>query len=221
MINVNEKLKEKYDGKSINEIEKEVKLNKTLSLKAKKVVTFALLYLRNSGRYKENPMYRKSSFENYLLGFHNIRINTFMEDARAFSKFEKESLKYGVGLVSKIHRKCGAKKEKMVLAEIKEAEKSLKTPIKRSKIEIIIQKHTAPKAPLVKQDYKKLYADEVRCHEITKQKYADVAQELKKAKEQIEKLKATVLELRPLRDMKKAILPFISSDEQPIEHRVS
>lgn len=217
MIKENEKVKKKYDGKKIEEIEKEIKSNKVLSLKAKKGAILALLYLRNSGRYKENPMYWKSSFENYLLGFYNIKLNTFMEDARAFSKFEKESLKYGVGLVSKVERKCGQKKQKTVLAEIQRADKDLKKPIQKAKIETIIQKHAKPILP--KNDYKTMYLNEVRGHEITKQRYADATQELKKAKEQIEKLKATVLELRPLRGMKEAIMPFVIPEEKQVEHR--
>lgn len=218
MIKENEKVKKKYDGKKIEEIEKEIKSNKVLSLKAKKGAILALLYLRNSGRYKENPMYWKSSFENYLLGFYNIKLNTFMEDARAFSKFEKESLKYGVGLVSKVERKCGQKKQKAVLAEIQKADKDLKKPIQKAKIETIIQKHAKPILP--KNDYKTMYLNEVRGHEITKQRYADATQELKKAKEQIEKLKAAVLELRPLRGMKEAIMPFVIPKEKQVEHRI-
>lgn len=214
MIKIDEKLKLEYDKKSIGEIENGIKSDQLLSLEAKKEMVFALLYLRNTGRYKENPFYKKSSFKNYLLGFFNIRLNTFMEEAAAFTHHEKESLKYGVGLVSKISRQCGAKHEQVVLDEIEKIEKTRKTPIQRDKIDAIIAKYTPLGKVSAQQSYKTLYQIELKNHEITKQRFFDVTQELKQAKKQIEKLKKTVLELRPLRDMKEAILPFLASKKR-------
>ena len=118
-------------------------------------------------------------------------------------------------------RACGHEKERQAIKEIKETAKSLKTPIQKARIEAIIQKHAKhPEAPK-KVGYKTLYLAEVKQHGITKDQYKDALQELKAARKQIEKLKATVLELKPLRGMKEAILPFIVPEEKQAEHRVS
>jgi len=107
-------------------LKKDIKISIESSLESRKNATFALYHLKTSGRFKENPLYKKSSFASYLEGVYNIREGSFNESVRAFLTFPKESVKYGVGLVSKIHRKCGSSKEKQVLKEIKEKEKALK-----------------------------------------------------------------------------------------------
>lgn len=190
-----EKIPTKWDKMTIEEIEGEIKGHKVSSLEAMMKATEALDYLRMTGRFKENKLYRKSNFEGYLMGMFNTRLNTHMENARAFGKHPAESLKYGAGLVSKIHRACGAIKEKKVLEEIVEADKKAKTPIKRSKIEAIIQKYAKPTPPATPQ-YKALYVAEMKAHERTKEQYQEAVQELKQARKQIEKLKATILNLK-------------------------
>jgi len=188
-----------YEKKTIVEIEKDIKTSIESSLESRKDVTFALYHLKTSGRFKENPLYKKSSFASYLEGVYNIREGSFNESVRAFLTFPKESVKYGVGLVSKIHRKCGSSKEKQVLKEIKEKEKSLKTPIKRGQIAKIITQHAKPSPP-AKPAYKSLYENELRMHQVLKERYHDVSTELVAAKEQIEKLKKTIIGLRAIAD---------------------
>ena len=194
----------KFEKMTIIEIENEIKSKNILSLEARKESILALLYLKRSGRYKENKLYAKSSFKNYLLNFYNIREKTFNESARAFDKFPKESVKYGVGLVSKVKRKCGAKKEKEVLKEIKAADKKAKKPIERAKIDEIIYKHSKPeqaKGP----GYKTRYIEEARLHQITKTRYDEAIAELKAATDQIGKLKATILKLKKFKDLMETI----------------
>ena len=191
----NDELKKQYEKKTISEIEGSIKENNQLSLEARRDAIFALAYLEHSGRYKENPMYRKSNFENYLKGFYNIRINTYMESKRSFMKHEAETIKYGVGLVSKIYRQCGALKEQKVLDDIHATEKGLKAPIKRDKIDAIIQKYAKPTPP-AKPGYKTLYINEMKQHQITKGLYKETLLELKEAMARIEKLKETIFKLR-------------------------
>ena len=193
-----------FETMTIVEIESKIKSNNMLSLEARKESILALLYLKRSGRYKENKLYAKSSWKNYLLDFHNIRENSFNESARAFDKYSKEACKYGVGLVAKITRECGVKKEKEVLKEIKDTQKKLKTPIKRAKIKEIIYKHSKPEQPKA-PGYKTRYIEEVRLHQITKTRHDEAISELKAAHVQIEKLKATILKLKKFKDVFDAI----------------
>lgn len=197
-----QELKKKYEEKKIGEIEAEIGKNQSLSFDAQKRMVLALSYLRMTNRYKENPQYKNSSFTTYLQGQFNMRMGTFMEKERAIIRFPEEAKKYGIGLVAKVHRVVSAKNEKAVFKEIRESQGKL--PIKQAKIEAIIQKYAPvkePKAPTV--DWKMKYDMEVLAHMETKTA-------LKTAKAQIEKLKATVVELRPLRDMKEAMMPFVT-----------
>ncbi|MBW2647110.1 MAG: hypothetical protein JRE23_13235 [Deltaproteobacteria bacterium] len=205
-----EQLKQKYNGKKIGEIEREIEENRGISFEAQRETIFALSYLRMTGRYKENAQYRKSGFETYLKGQYNMRIGTFLENERAVIHYPEIAKQYGIGLVAKIHRKCGARKEATVFREIKESQG--KGPIKQAKIETIIAKYTpAPsiKAPVV--DWQAKYEAEARAHKETKRL-------VNEAKKQIEKLKATVVELRPLRDMKAAIEPFMIPKKEAPRH---
>ena len=213
------KLKEQYDKRKIGEIEKEIKTKNELSLIARKDAVFALRYLELSGRWKENPTYKKSSFKEYLMGYYSIREGSYREQLRAFTKFEDEALKYGVGIIGKVLRDCGAKKEKLVVEEIKKADKALKNPIQRAKIDTIIKKYAKPK-PAAQPGYKSLYIAERRKNERLMENLTETRKENIKLKAQIEKLKATVLELRPYVAIKDAVMPFIHQETQ-VESRVN
>ena len=207
-----QQLKKMYDGKKIGEIEAEARKNHGLSTEAQGRMIEALSYLRMSGRHKENPKHKNSSFWSYLMDQFNMREKTFREMERAFTYFPEETKLYSVGMVAKVRRNCGAKKEKAVFAEIAKAQGKLKTPIKREKIKAIIQANSPvekKKDPVI--DWRGRYVAEVEAHSETKN-------QLSAAREQIEKLKKTVLELRPLRDMRDAIKPFMVQEQT--EHRV-
>jgi len=188
-------LTKKYKGKTIAQMEKEIRAKIEKSSLARKDATLMLYYLKISGRFKENPLYAKSSFKTYLEDVHSIREGTFNDNVRAYVKFPKEAVDLSVGLVASIHRKCGVIKEKAVLDEIVAKKESLKTPIKRVQIEKIISKHAKP-VPPKKPGYKALYDEELQKHQVTKDMYRDSLAELKASKIQIYKLKKTVLSLR-------------------------
>jgi len=188
-------LEKKYKGKKINEIEKEIIAKNQLSLEARKSAIFALRYLETTGRYKENPTYKKSSFTDYLMGYFAIRETTYRDAFRAFDKFEDETVKYGVGLISKVLRTCGAKKEKRVIEEIKKADKALKNPIQRDKIKTIINKYAKPTPP-TKPGYKALYVAERRLTERLTAQLKDALAVNARLVARVEKLKATVLKLK-------------------------
>jgi len=197
-----QELRQRYDSKKIGEIEKEIEENRGTSFKAQQEMTFALAYLKMSGRFKENPQYRKSSFETYLSGQFNMRLGTFRENERAIMHYPEVAKKYGIGLVAKVRRKCGAPKEAEVFKEIKHTQGDSKS-INQAKIQSIVVKHMPPqKVKTQPVDWKALYHKELEAHrETTKQ--------LNAARSQIDKLKKAVIELRPLRELKAAILPYL------------
>ncbi|MBC8438176.1 MAG: hypothetical protein H8D87_00615 [Deltaproteobacteria bacterium] len=190
-------LKKKYENQTIGQIEKQVKSDLEKSIDARKDAILTIYYLKTSSRYKENPLYAKSSFKVYLGDVYMMRENSFNESVTAFLNYPKESARWSVGLVSKVRRDCGAKKEKEVFKEIKQKEKDLKTPIKREQIQKIIESHTNPKVKGDKKpEYKTLYTNELRAHQATKERLTETINELKSARDQIEKLKITILSFR-------------------------
>ena len=182
---------------TIAQIEKEIKETIYGSALARREATMMLYKLKISGRYRENPLYDKSSFKVYLEDVYGIRIGTFNDAVRAYRKFPEESCAFSVGLVSSIYRKCGVFKEKKVMDEIVAKKDSLKTPIKRAQINKIIAKHAKP-VPKKAPGYKAMYESELRAHQKTKEAYRYTLEELKAAKNQIAGLKKTVLSLKAL-----------------------
>lgn len=161
-------LKEKYEKQTIEQIESQIKKDYEKSAKARMDATLALYYLKSSGRYKENPLYSKSSFKVYLEEVHMRRENTFNDEVHAYMNYPKEAVKWSPGVVAKVRRECGAKKEKEVFKEVNKKEKSLKTPIQRHQIQKIITAHAKPKPKRKWNDYKAMYNAEVKAHQITK-----------------------------------------------------
>jgi len=195
-------LKKKYEKKTITQIEKEIRSKIEDSNMARMDATLLLYHLKTSGRFKENPLYSKSNFKTYLEEVYSIRETTFNDAVRAYTLHPKESTTFSVGLVSSIYRKCGVIKERAVLDEIKNKQKSLKTPIKRAQIAKIISKHSKP-VPPKKPGYKSLYDEELRKHQKTKEMYQDALTDLKAAKDQIGKLQRTIIGLREIADVVK------------------
>ena len=190
-------LKTKFEKKTIGQIEKEIKGNLEKSIEARKDAYLALNELKRSGRYKENPLYAKSSFKVYLEEVYTIKETSFTESVIAFKKYPNECKKLNVGVITKIRRVCGAKNASQVFKEIAAKEKTLKTPIKRGQIENIIEAHAKPRAEVkAKPDYQTLYNSERRAHQATKDMYTETIEELKAARNQIERLKTTILSFR-------------------------
>lgn len=195
-----EKQEEKQELKKASELEKmdikeiEIKIEelRLLSRENQKEMYEYLEYLRMTNRYKENALYKKSSFWEYLEDRFTIREATYRGNVRAFTKFPQDAKKFGVGLISKIDKVCGSIKIGDVLSEIHKEINEHKKPISRKKITNIILKHklstkTKEKSP----NWKMLYENEKAAHERTKEDLKTLMNENKELKEQNEKLKVT------------------------------
>jgi len=190
-------LKQKYEKKTIAQIEKSIKLNFEKSMGLKLEAMLGLYFLKTSKRYKENPLYKKSSFKVYLESVYNMREGTFDDSIRAALRFPDEATKYGIGLVAKVFRDCGFKKEKIVFKEIAIKAKQLKTPIKRGQIDTIIKKYAKPLPP-AKPAYKELYVTEKAAHDNLIAQYNDLMTAYKSAQEQIKFLKKSIAKCHSL-----------------------
>jgi hypothetical protein len=186
------KKNDKYDGINISELEAKIKKLYTLSRENQKEMYECLEYLRTTYRFKENPRYKKSSFWEYLEDNFTIRQGTYRENVRAFTKFPKYALEYGIGLVSKIDRVCGGMRVEKVISEIQQEGIAHKMPLSRAKMEAIIQKHwPIPKIKKEITDWKSMYENEKLAHDHTKEALQVAVKKVKELNEQIEKLKIT------------------------------
>jgi len=210
-----EEIIKRYKGKSIGEIEAEISANRNNSAEAQQKMVYGLCALKYSGRWKENPVYKTSSFETYLMGMWSIRSGTFRDWEHAYLHFPEEAKRYGTGVVAKARRECGAVKEKRVLSEINALQKERKQPITRQAIDKVIEKYTPPKAEKQSKPdaawWEMKYNEEAKAHHDEIKAHNETKQELKEAREQIERLKATVLELQPWRDVKEVLRPLFGN----------
>jgi hypothetical protein len=171
-----------------------------------------LRHLQKTSRYKENARYKKEPFKVYLEDQFGLRYGTYQEWVRALP-FEKEAGLYGVGLVSKTIKRCGAAGAKRVVTEINALEELKKSKlIPRDKIEAVIEKHQSQKymAAIKKEhtDWKAMYQAESTAHEATKQRLIEAKKRIAELEDQISKLKVTasiVPQIRHLVETRPAI----------------
>jgi hypothetical protein len=184
-----------YEKMKIQQLENAVRDKLAQSKSSIMEATKILRYLQQTNRYKENARYKKEPFKMYLEDQFSVRLGTYQEWVRALP-FEKEAGTYGVGLVSKTIKRCGAAGAKRVFTEINALEELKKSKlIPRDKIEAVIEKHQTPKhmAAIKKEytDWRAMYQAESEAHEATKQKLKEARKLIAELEDQISKLKVT------------------------------
>jgi predicted nucleic acid-binding Zn-ribbon protein len=199
----------KYDKLSIGEIEERIEKSFLQSRQSQKEMYEMLYYLYTTKRFKENPRYKKVSFDTYLQDNFNIRMNTFRENVRAFTNYSDFAVEYGAGLVTKIANICGAKKISKVISEIEKEEKTHKNGLNRAVIENIIQKNATPKIEKQVTDWKAMYEAEAAAHEATKQALRVAVTKVKELQDQVRKLKVTAQGVIHTREHKPAMRPAV------------
>lgn len=180
-------LKKKYDRDPIEQLEKEAGRNLSASVKQRKVFILMLYYLDRTSRFRENPRFKKATFEEYISDMFRLRPTTYNKERMAFVSHPSEAEKLGVGVVAKVRHKCGSLNAGKVLKEIQ----AIKNP-SRDKIEAVIRENSRepkPKAP------KKVTTAELEREIAAKDKIiADQNATIKEQYEQIQKLKAALIE---------------------------
>lgn len=182
----------KYSKATIGDLEAQVEEQNRLARGAQKEMIEILIYIKTSGRWKENKRYERATFNTYIEDRFNIRPGIYMEMQTAYVKFPKHTVEYGVGLVSKVMRVCGRRKAKAVLEKLDETKKQLKTELKRAKIEQIIQSNREkPKVEKKVIDWRAKYNAEVGAHDVTKLNLKAAMVRVKELEAQVARLKVT------------------------------
>jgi hypothetical protein len=132
-----EDLKKKYDDKHINDIEQTCSKYSALSSKNRKDFILGLYYLERTKRFHENHVYASASFETYIRNSYNLRYTTYNKERFVFIAHPDAAARWGVGLVSRIQKDCGAGKVPEVMNQID----ALKNP-NHTSIEKVILKNT-------------------------------------------------------------------------------
>ena len=96
----------KYHCQTIGEIERDIDSNKHNIVMNEKEMVEALYYLRMSLRYKENPLYKNYKFKEYLKNRHLMSMGSYYLKVRAIFQYEEDTLKYGIGVIHDIIKKC-------------------------------------------------------------------------------------------------------------------
>lgn len=142
-------IKDQFEGKPIKEIENLIRADLKKSREAEGEAMAALRYLEKTGRFKENPQYKKATFESYLSNEHGLSYSRYVALARAYVYWPEEAVKYGGNVLAKASRKAGVTQMPSVLKDLDAASRGRKTPLPIQKIESTIQAH-APKKPATK-----------------------------------------------------------------------
>lgn len=197
-----EQLKKQYNPKPIKEIENEAKKSQAQAKQLQEKMIEILFYLERTQRFKENPVYQKSTFREYLSFEFGMRFSTYHETRLALINFPELSKKYSPQLYRAIKTKCGADEVPRVVEEIKEEEKK-KAKVKkagklpREAIQEIIDRHKKPAPPpVVKPSVRDLEIKLITVQESEKK----LLKILDQKDRQIEKLKARVKALTKERD---------------------
>jgi len=140
-------LKEKFGGQTIAAIEADLDRHHDQVRTGMQGFFAALYYLRRTGRFRENPVFAKATFDDYLAQRFFISRRQYDKVEWAFHKFPEEAARLGPQTVDLVRRKCGAKQAPRVLAEIKQLDTKSKKPVTIDRVYQVIDKHEIPKKP--------------------------------------------------------------------------
>jgi len=138
------KLKERLDQKTIIDIEKELKALKGNILTNQEKFYSVLEYLEITKRFKENPVYKTSTFEQYIGDMFMLRRGTYDSNRIAYTKHLDTTKEFGPRLVSSVRKKCGVLEAEKVFGEIKSQKDKKKGGFRRDDIQNIVKKHAKP-----------------------------------------------------------------------------
>lgn len=129
-------LKLKFDTVKISEIETFCMFAFSDSQERRKNLILGLYYLERTKRYKENTVYKNSSFETYINNVFNLRYATYNKERFAYIAFPNHATKWGAGLVDKVKRLCGIDKVENIFESIDKIKN-----VNHNQIENIINKN--------------------------------------------------------------------------------
>jgi hypothetical protein len=177
----------KFTNMNIKELETHVETFVAFARSAHAEMVAVLLYLKTSGRYKENKTYERSTFYDYLSDRFGISKNAYMNMQRSYAKYPQETKELGSGIVCMALDICGPLKAKKALQKMIEI--NAKTKISRAKMLQIIRENAIPRIEKKNVDWRAMYEVEAAAHSETKNALRSAMAEINELQEQISRLK--------------------------------
>jgi len=186
-----ESLNRLYDKLTLSQIEVGIKTDGKDLIALDKRMIGKLWYIKYTFKWRDDPRYKKVSFGSYLDDKFKIREATFDEKLRIYAKYGEDALDLGVGLISKIKKKCGVLKTPTVIKEIKLKAKRLKNPITRLQVEEVINEFKKPeKIKPHKVDWRYRYEMKNKEHVEALEVMAELAEQNSRLKKRVKELEA-------------------------------
>lgn len=182
-----ESLNDMYGHMSLGEVEAIVDEAITWAVQYTAKGVGALFHLEQTQKFREDPRYKDSTFEDYLKYRFYMSYSKFRDLRISFNNYPREMLTYGPQVVAEVRKKCGALNAPKVFQEIQEGCNGLE------EIKATIEKYSTPAPPLDRPATIKSYESDV---EKFRRLFIESQETVVEQAEQIDKLKKTVVEYK-------------------------
>lgn len=112
-------LEERYDGKSLAEIEVDAATSREKHEAYRRKFVEALYYIRFKKRWKENEVFKNASFDTYLKNKFLISEDLFDKERQAYINFGEDADRYGPGCVNKVVHRVGMVNAKKLFDDVR------------------------------------------------------------------------------------------------------
>lgn len=211
-----EELKKKYDTRSISQIENEAAHEKDLELKHQKSFIRALYYLDHTKRFRENPRFKNSSFDEYIKTMFDISPGWYKRLKIAFIGYPEQTEKFGPRTTYEIHDKCGPVRAAVAYKELETVPLKKATP---GFVEKVIAKHEKPELKAKREETvvaKPTVESLLRQLSQKDEIIAEQERTILEQHEQIKKLKAALRAAKAAFDVGMAVIPGGGCPVQPM-----
>jgi len=198
-----EDLKKSYNKKTLFDIENIISTSRESAVNFQVDFYNALFYLESTKRFREDPLFKKAQFKDYLENKWNESFNRYFYVRHAVLGFPKESAELGFPIVAKVIRKCNdALIVPKVLKEIRDVVDKTNPPQFFDKVNEIIDTYN-PKLPeKTKPTISELESNIIKLT----QENLKLQNKLKETIEQSKRQKETILNYeKELRELKKIL----------------
>lgn len=188
---VRKEVSDLFKDKSLAEIEQFLAGTKADFIENRRRYILGLFYIRDHELFRDDPVFKNATFDEYLERRHNIRRTRFDNELWAHVFYPEDAKKLGVGNVVKIRKDCGRLRVAGVINKItllpSPDQLAINEIIKKEKVETA--QPTRPKTIITLSVYERMLTQK---NDLIR----SLQQEVEKKKSQIKRLKQALLKYR-------------------------
>lgn len=181
-------LKKKYDKESITTLQNRATSLQKDIVRYKSELIEILYYLDDTKRFRENKVYKNSTFETYLNGMYNMAKSTYLKEKMVVWQYRPLAETYGIGKITKVFNKCDTDNAHKAVKEIERKQMGSNKPLEEKVFNKIIEKYAKPKSQPNGNGIKTLESDNQK---LQKEVNTFITENTELA-EQIKRLKKTI-----------------------------